>query len=101
MTAKLIQQPSHQQMIIEFNLQPAPDWDDFIPWGKNLIAKLQNSQFNQLDTGADRHKLTFTFAQNRFSLNYETYSDSIWIEADEPNANDGIAQLQTAIAILL
>lgn len=81
-----------------------PDWDEFVDWGKNIITQLDNCHFNQIDTGADRHKITFTFAHNRFSLNYETYTDSYWIETEEANANEGIlelmVQLQQSFAML-
>ena len=89
---KITHDKQHNSLIIHPN--NAPDWDEFVQWGKNIIEKLENGQFNQLDTGADRHKLTFTFELHRFSLNYETYTDSCWIETDEPNTSEGLAQLK-------
>ena len=79
---------------------PAPDWDEFITWGKNILSQLNNCQLNQQDTGADLHKLTFTFTGKRFSLNYETYTDSYWIETDEPSAIDGLQELRTQLSEL-
>ena len=93
-------QHNPEQSSLTLYPNPTPQYDDFALWGQKLIAQCNDCQFNHLDTGADRHKLTFTFSQNRFSLNYETYSNSIWIETDEPNAIGTLEQLHTAILAL-
>ncbi|NQZ07939.1 MAG: DUF3630 family protein [Algicola sp.] len=37
--------------------------------------------------------MRFTFKQHSYSLNYENYSDSIWIESQEPAATPYIDEL--------
>ena len=96
---KITYDKQHNSLIIQSDT--TPDWDEFEQWGKNLLSQLDNYQFNQLDTGADRHKLTFTFELNRFSLNYETYTDGCWIEIDEPNAKEGLEQLKVQLKVRL
>ncbi|MDK1288935.1 DUF3630 family protein [Pseudoalteromonas umbrosa] len=55
-----------------------PDSDDFQLWGSIFLAidKLKTIEFNE---GADRHQWRFTYLQQSFSLNFEYYSESIWI----------------------
>jgi hypothetical protein len=84
-----------------FNLQPCPDWDSFVPWAQELLQCSNICLPNNVDCGADRHMITFTFLQNRFSLNYENYSNSIWIETDEPSAIDKLDALLTTIVTQL
>jgi len=86
-----------QQQCIILQPNPQPDWDNFVTWGKQLLASIGINEINLIDCGADRHKLTFTFGQNRFSLNYENYSDSYWVEIDEPAAIDYLDQLDDLI----
>ncbi|AOT07129.1 DUF3630 family protein [Pseudoalteromonas luteoviolacea] len=55
-----------------------PDGDDFQLWGSVFLSvdKLETLEFNE---GADRHQWRFTYLQQPFSLNFEHYSESIWI----------------------
>lgn len=83
-------------LIIE--TQEKPDWDNFVAWGQKLLHQQQIHCASEYDSGADKHKLNFTFVQQRYSLNYENYSDSVWIDADEPRA---IAQLDALLKTLM
>ena len=92
---------TRQQNSLIFNLQSNPDWDNFEPWAQELLQCCNIDLLNSTDSGADRHMITFTFLQNRFSLNYENYSNSIWIETDEPSAIDKLDALLTTIVTRL
>lgn len=60
-------------------LASLPQWEEFIPWGKAFLDKLELNSPVDVSEGADRHMLVFTFNRSQFSLNYESYSESIWI----------------------
>lgn len=78
--------------------QEKPDWDNFIAWGQKLLNHPTLHCTSEYDSGADKHKLNFTFVQQRYSLNYESYSDSVWIEAEEPAA---VKQLEALLTIMV
>lgn len=115
------------QHTIVLNSDPAPDWDSFVPWGQQLLQQIftiaetpesvnQNSANNSTqnnaknnakngakssDSGADRHMLRFTFSGQQFSLNLESYSDSIWIAAEEPAATSQMPALLMIITTII
>ncbi|ALO43374.1 DUF3630 family protein [Pseudoalteromonas phenolica] len=66
-------------------LQIAPDFfpeaDEFSFWGQiflnhNTISILETSE------GADRHQIRFCWQGQNFNLNFEHYSDSLWISSE-------------------
>lgn len=75
-----------------------PDWEEFISFGRSILQSANINEINTEEIGADRHRITFTFEQNRFSLNYENYSNSIWIESDEPSATEYLDKLATHLS---
>ncbi len=81
----------HDTLVITPNINL--DWDAFVPWAKQLLNIEQINGVKTIDSGADRHLLSFTFMQQSFSLNYEHYSDSIWFEPQEPAATPYIDEL--------
>ena len=71
---------------LQLALNQLPQWDEFIPWAEAFLSQLAlNSPF-ETNEGADRHMLVFTFNRARFSLNYESYCESVWIAAEEEAA---------------
>jgi hypothetical protein len=86
-----------QHNTINLRPTPYPDWDSFIIWGQNFLQNIQGTQNVTHNSGADLHMISFHFMSLRFSLNYESYSDSIWIESDESAAATLIHELSALI----
>lgn len=58
-----------------------PDSDDFELWASIFLhhASICNLQF---ELGADRHMMRFQYKNCAFNLNFEHYSESLWIAAE-------------------
>ena len=58
-----------------------PHDDEFELWASIYLhnAAISNCEFEQ---GADRHLMRFKFENTSFNLNFEHYSQSIWINTD-------------------
>lgn len=67
--------------VINLNVMPHPDWEDFdqfvevfiINEGVDLIAQ---------DFGMDRHQVRYRKGDHQYILQFEHYTNSIWIETD-------------------
>lgn len=67
--------------VVNVNVTPHPDWDEFIQFvevfvnneGVNLIAQ---------DLGMDRHQIRYRKGEHQYILQFEHYTNSIWIETD-------------------
>ncbi|MBQ4814424.1 hypothetical protein A7985_24870 [Pseudoalteromonas luteoviolacea] len=77
-----------------------PDSDDFQLWGEVFLTmdRLNTIEFNQ---GADRHQWRFEFNQQPFALNYEYYSESIWISPEGVDASTLMSLLHTTLCLNL
>ncbi|KZN41382.1 DUF3630 family protein [Pseudoalteromonas luteoviolacea] len=77
-----------------------PDSDDFQLWGEVFLTmdKLKIIEFNQ---GADRHQWRFEFDQQPFAMNYEYYSESIWISPEGIDASTLMSFLHTTLCLNL
>ncbi|KID54896.1 hypothetical protein JF50_23940 [Pseudoalteromonas luteoviolacea] len=73
-----------------------PDSDEFQLWGSVFLTvdKLDTLEFNE---GADRHQWRFTYLQQPFSLNFEHYSESIWICPEGQEASQLLSSLHAQI----
>ena len=78
-------------------LQIAPDTfpesDEFTFWGKIF---LNHEAFSILETseGADRHQIRFCWHGQNFNLNFEHYSESLWVSPEGVEAELLLEQLQ-------
>ncbi|MCF2856939.1 DUF3630 family protein [Pseudoalteromonas sp. SMS1] len=74
-----------------------PHSDDFKLWGEVFLAieSVKTIEFNQ---GADRHQWRFEFKRQTYNLNYEHYSESIWISPEGIDATALIAHLHKVIS---
>lgn len=94
--------------------QTPVDWDAFIPWANQLLHQILNIDNFPItvdkqptedkfftDSGADLHMLRFTFQQQQFSLNYEAYSDSIWIAPEVPAAATALPALLSIVTTII
>lgn len=60
-------------------VSPAPDWDDFKAFSEQFIEH-QGATVISTDYGMDRHQVDYELEGKRFRLNYEHYTQSVWIE---------------------
>ncbi|KZN35172.1 DUF3630 family protein [Pseudoalteromonas luteoviolacea] len=74
-----------------------PESDDFQLWGEVFLAMqdINTIEFNQ---GADRHQWRFEFHSQAFELNYEYYSESIWISPEGIDATALLPDLHANIS---
>ena len=73
-----------------------PHDEEFELWARVFLHHEGISQL-AFEQGADRHLMRFYFNQMQFGLNFEHYSESIWISPEEHQAN---AQLAALLALL-
>ncbi|BBN80586.1 hypothetical protein PA25_05710 [Pseudoalteromonas sp. A25] len=86
----------HQVLIIDPTC--FPEADEFELWAKIFLHFPEHIQILEFSQGADRHQLRFNYAQQSFHLNFEHYSDSIWIT---PLGLDAHAQLENLALLFL
>lgn len=82
--------PDYQVIIISAN--PTPNDEDFQLWATLLLhaPAISCADFN---AGADRHQMRFHFTDHSFNLNFEHYSESIWISAEGVEAAAHLSEL--------
>ncbi|GKW54015.1 DUF3630 family protein [Pseudoalteromonas sp. D15MCD-2] len=69
-----------------------PHDEDFELWA-TLFLHAPAITTADFDAGADRHQLRFHFTDHSFNLNFEHYSESIWINAEGIEASAALPQL--------
>ncbi|SFC43267.1 DUF3630 family protein [Pseudoalteromonas denitrificans] len=69
----------HQILLILSELPPLDD--EFELWASIFLHHDLFSK-HEFELGADRHLMRFIFKDQRFNLNFEHYSESIWVTAD-------------------
>jgi hypothetical protein len=67
--------------IIRVCVDPKPDWDEFEQF-VDLFLKNEDVILIAQDLGMDRHQVRYRKEEKQFILQYEHYTDSIWIEQD-------------------
>jgi hypothetical protein len=81
---------THQCVMIT-PVEPPHD-EDFELWG-TLFLHSDDITISEYSAGADRHQLRFTYQQQTFSLNFEHYSESTWINGEGIDAEYLLAAL--------
>ncbi|CAM2934707.1 DUF3630 family protein [Pseudoalteromonas distincta] len=81
---------AHKYILIT-PVEPPHD-EDFELWS-TLFLHSDDVTLNEYSAGADRHQVRFTYNQQTFNLNYEHYSQSIWINGEGVEAEHLLAAL--------
>ncbi|NMP02892.1 DUF3630 family protein [Pseudoalteromonas arctica] len=81
---------AHKYILIT-PVEPPHD-EDFELWS-TLFLHSDDVTLNEYSAGADRYQVRFTYNQQTFNLNYEHYSQSIWINAEGHEAEHLLAAL--------
>jgi hypothetical protein len=81
---------AHKYILIT-PVEPPHD-EDFELWS-TLFLHSDDVTLNEYSAGADRHQVRFTYNQQTFNLNYEHYSQSIWINGEGADAEHLLAAL--------
>lgn len=73
-----------------------PEDEDFELWATIFLhhGAIQIIEFSQ---GADRHQLRFLFNEAPFNLNYEFYSQSLWICPEGNIAQEKLSSLNSLL----
>ncbi|WP_440055127.1 DUF3630 family protein [Pseudoalteromonas sp. T1lg65] len=84
----------HQLLLVALDV-PLND-DEFELWGKIFLHHddIELTEFNQ---GADRHQWRFNYQNSSFTLNFEHYSESIWVSAEGADAEQKLQTLYTQL----
>ena len=83
---------NHAHKCIVISPVEAPHDEDFELWA-TLFLHAPAITTADFDAGADRHQLRFHFTDHSFNLNFEHYSESIWINAEGIEASAALPQL--------
>lgn len=67
--------------IIKINVSPFPDWQEFEAFAEMLMDN-ESMQLVDCDKGMDRFQYRLTWRNERYLLQYEHYTDSIWLERE-------------------
>ena len=62
------------------DVEPMPDWGEFSHFVEQFIAEHHATIIEQ-DYGMDRHQIRYQQGSHEYLLQFEHYSESIWIEA--------------------
>ncbi|TMP31329.1 DUF3630 domain-containing protein [Pseudoalteromonas rubra] len=98
MTTHINHQPDQNCIIVT----PAslPDADEFELWGQ-IFLHLDGITLLEFHLGADRHQWRFSYAGHPYNLNFEHYSDSIWIMPEGLGATEHLPDLVTLFRLNL
>tara|TARA_Y100000310_G_C19944571_1_gene474083 strand:- start:144 stop:389 length:246 start_codon:yes stop_codon:yes gene_type:complete len=67
--------------VIYLQVSPFPDWSEFESFCQFFLSK-EDAVLVEADYGMDRHQVRYRIGSNQFVLQFEHYTDSIWIEQD-------------------
>ncbi|QTL35958.1 DUF3630 family protein [Pseudoalteromonas viridis] len=77
-----------------------PEADEFELWGQ-IFLHLDGLSILEFHQGADRHQWRFTCAGHPYNLNFEHYSESIWIAPEGLAATEHLPNLVTLLRLNL
>ena len=95
---ELLYDAEHQVIIITPSEHPTDE--DLALWA-TLFLHAPAIQTADFDAGADRHRVRFHFTDHSFNLNFEHYSESIWINAEGVEAAALLADLYQYLVMQL
>ena len=78
---KKLEQTQDRETVVLLTVSPQPDWEDFTEFVKEFVEQEQGRVVEQ-DYGMDRHQIRYDVGNVRYILQYEHYSDSIWVEQE-------------------
>ncbi|MCO7248895.1 DUF3630 family protein [Pseudoalteromonas sp. Ps84H-4] len=81
-----------EHAVIIVQASEPPHDEDFELWA-TLFLHTPAIKIADFDAGADRHQLRFHFTDHSFNLNFEHYSESIWINAEGVEATEILGEL--------
>jgi hypothetical protein len=61
--------------------------------GERFFLHSDEISISEFAAGADRHQLRFNYANHTFNLNFEHYSQSVWINGEGQDADNLLAAL--------
>ena len=61
------------------DVSPMPDWQEFGDFVQEFLSE-QGARLIEQDMGMDRHQVRYRLGQKQYVLQFEHYSESIWIE---------------------
>lgn len=67
--------------VININVTPHPDWEEFDQFVQVFIHNEEAVIISQ-DLGMDRHQVRYRKGEHQYILQFEHYTNSIWIEND-------------------
>lgn len=75
------EQTQDQRTVTLLVVSPQPDWEDFTEFVSEFVDQEQGRIIEQ-DYGMDRHQIRYDVGNVRYILQYEHYSESIWVEQE-------------------
>jgi hypothetical protein len=65
--------------VLHIEVSPKPDWDNFKACAEQFIAVIE-AEIKAVDYGMDRHQVDFELIGSRYLLQYEHYTQAVWVE---------------------
>lgn len=72
---------SVQEDIILLTVSPMPDWQDFEQF-VSFFLQQEGAVVVAQDYGVDRHQVRYRVGNRQYILQYEHYTESVWVEND-------------------
>lgn len=69
-----------------------PEADEFLFWAKLFLYQPDIAIVEELE-GADRHQTRFSYENSTFNINFEHYTDSIWIAPEGAGSQEQLINL--------
>lgn len=63
------------------DVTPMPDWQEFDVFCEQFLTA-EHGKLIEKDYGMDRHQVRFRVGKHQYILQFEHYSESIWVEQD-------------------
>ena len=75
------EQTLEQRTVTLLSVSPQPDWEDFTEFVSEFVDQ-EHGRIIEQDYGMDRHQIRYDVGNVRYILQYEHYSESIWVEQE-------------------
>lgn len=85
------------QITITFNTEWFQEDIDII--SQTILSKLPHHELKERTLGADRENLRFTWQTSEFLLNFDYYSQSCWISANDEASQMTISTLNELLTV--
>ncbi|MBQ4849326.1 DUF3630 family protein [Pseudoalteromonas sp. MMG012] len=78
--------------VLLIHVPEIPEADEYLFWAKLFLHQEALTIIEELE-GADRHQTRFSYGSSTFNMNFEHYTDSIWIAPEGTESEEQLVNL--------